>query len=1492
MADLGVYFGDDDTDQLEQEDKALEYLELSNEQDDTFDPVDTENLLAQMSSEAIMSGSIELDDESDVVQLLDDPALSATTKAQILARSAYEFHRAFLAREFILLLSQMEVVEAITNVIPILRDLSLDSQDVVRETLAGELDKIILYFFQHTAIDHSGQEISYERDNIQRWTNNAGIPLLAHDTFTPIITNLLLDQVAATAHQARAAVVSVAENVSEELLESEILGGVIAGLEKMYKKEQQQQQQQQQQEQQEQDSYQQPLQEEDVEMGDCGGVEEYAQEDEGSGEAELGKMLVVMLMTSLAKALGPYRCTDLVIPLLEKFMHHSQFYVRKEIVTAIGALCENVPQEVVVQRLLPMLDSFVRDDTWHIRRACCTVLAAFVRAMPAEMRAEKVEEVYGMLVDDVSRTVQNSIMEVLGEVIAAFDHEQVPESILQHFLDMGKQPMNQPERAVMCAFSFPAVILTAGRSKWELMKPVYMRLAGTFRSPIRRSLACSLHEVARILGPELTDRDLAVAFADCLVAEDEVKEGVLGRVVEFISCLSLRCRTQAVRDLRGAWFELVKSSNWRLRDSLAGQLPGLCEVLDAKTLKRELLPLAVLACTDGVSTIRESGVMSFPALWEASDRVGPLSKADLRADMDVDMADTEEGLAEDEATPLAAKESEAAAKEQAESSETTTIKEYVMQQTAEFAIHGGFRSRVVAVQIIQSLLDSGIAPEEFETTLMSLLVDHLGRDSVVNVRIWVARVVSWIIESGYYGDDIPVSPRILELQRALQMDLDRDVRIYAGGPFELPKPVKKDKKKKKKKKSSKKGQRATSEKNGEGRVYLQNPKDGEYEGAGDIDIDVDGVVGSFGDDGPRLHFGQGDREDESESSSSCTDSEEDDDEEDEDEDEDGSEGDEEQDEAGKAQGDSADKDTADIIGRTNASRIANKPRNRNSMGAGMKMMAGDKLMVGGKEIRRPRTTWDFGDKVVETVEEEESEETETDAGDLPPRSFDDNFGNTAEGGNGGNGNGNSSSNGNNSGSTVQAFDDPTLVHEPLDDEETTMGGDGEPWPHSSRSFDTFDQPDKVGDKDTANSNSDNHNPNRQGIREATPYQAHAFAGASPLDVETGDGAACEQPQQQHQQQQAVKDDGNQVHAVVTSQKPTEPLVATQENSATPSPPMTPPSHSSSSSTLPQDSPSSQSPAPSAEMSSATFTKALLTPIHLSAAASGPMENSLTTLSAFPPLSPTSTATTTTIASAATANAGAKAGPTTTTTQAGTAAASSTNGGNASGKEGVAAKTGKSLTAAGGISYAAKVLAGQSGGGVGGGASGKPSSPSSPTVSVAAAQSDSESSKGTTGSKERQPQQQQRSPEEEVLRVLNAKLQASAGQLSKKKSVLRPAPLPLASTLASSAALGATSTSTPSSVSSSSASSSSSSSPSSLMLLPLRAQQAKEAAAAVMGGPPSPSVTAAPGGGFRIFSTGLGASPLSPLSPTLPSSYAAAVARSSSLSPTAQKDATR
>ncbi|ORZ29060.1 armadillo-type protein [Lobosporangium transversale] len=878
-----------------------------------------------------------------------DPELPPVEKARLLSKSDYDFHRAFLAREVVTLLPSMDIGDAISSIVPIVRELSADSQESVRESLASQLDKIVLYFYQNAIITDEKALTDTEKE-----TKDANTPhqpsnsaALAHNTFTPIFINLLLDQNAAIAHQTREAVRSVAENCREDLLESEVLDGVIAGLEKLYNNSSASELKQ--------------------------GLNMNGETDQ-DGEAELGKMLVVVLLTSLAKTLGKDRCTQIVLPKLEKLMSNSQFFVRKEIVIALGTLCKVVDQRVVIDKLLPLYDTFVHDDTWHIRRACCTVLASFVSSLPVEMKTKKVEEIYDLYSVDVSRSVRNSIMEVLGEVIAGFEEGKVPDSLLNHFLNMGQQPMNEHELAVMCAFSFPAVILTAGRSKWEMMKPVYMKLAATFRSPIRRSLACSLHEVARILGPEIADRDLAVAFSDCLVAEDEVKEGVIGHVVEFISCLSPQCRSYALRNIYNAWSELERSSNWRLRDSLAGQLPALCEIAEAKDLLEYLMPLSIRACTDGVSTIRESGVMSFPALWEVSSRVGPVVHKKEKEDNDVVMEDSEdlgpvlgsfgegEDLDMEDVTnqlynpphSSQAGQIDSATKTNGSISSTntsgqertTTIKEQVVQQTIEFINNGGFRSRVVAVQIIQSLLDYGIDIEDFEEHFLLPLVEQLATDNVVNVRIWVSRVITWIIESGLCKESANISDRLQTTLLILQKDPDRDVRIYAGGPAELPKPKKKKKssKNKKKKKKDQDQQQSSSSiggiKNGADRSQVSTINE-EDENSEDI----------------KFLKGEGDSDDNND---------EDDDDDDDDEEE------------GESDEESSD-DSMEFLNSAKTKGISNKPRNRNSLGIGMKVMVGNKLTVSGKEIRKPKTSWDY---VHGEIDEDEDE-----TGDSSQKSF-------------------------------------------------------------------------------------------------------------------------------------------------------------------------------------------------------------------------------------------------------------------------------------------------------------------------------------------------------------------------------------------------------------------------------------------------------------------------------------------------------------------------
>jgi serine/threonine-protein phosphatase 4 regulatory subunit 1 len=63
---------------------------------------------------------------------------------------------------------------------------------------------------------------------------------------------------------------------------------------------------------------------------------------------------------------------------------------------------------------------------------------------------------------------------------------------------------------------------------------VYESLVKDSRSKVRRTLSFSLHEIAKILGSEITEKELIPVLQHFLNDNDEVKEGVVENLPKFL----------------------------------------------------------------------------------------------------------------------------------------------------------------------------------------------------------------------------------------------------------------------------------------------------------------------------------------------------------------------------------------------------------------------------------------------------------------------------------------------------------------------------------------------------------------------------------------------------------------------------------------------------------------------------------------------------------------------------------------------------------------------------------------------------------------------------------------------------------------------------------------------------------------------------------------------------------------------------------------------
>ncbi|XP_059561186.1 putative serine/threonine-protein phosphatase 4 regulatory subunit 1-like isoform X7 [Myotis daubentonii] len=147
----------------------------------------------------------------------------------------------------------------------------------------------------------------------------------------------------------------------------------------------------------------------------------------------------------------------------------------------------------------------------------------------------------------------------------------IPQPLLDEYVSMTDPARAQTvdsDIAKHCAYSLPGVALTLGRQNWHCLKDTYATLASDVKWKVRRTLAFSIHELAVILGDQLTAADLVPIFNGFLKDLDEVRIGVLKHLYDFLKLLHEDKRREYLYQLQ-EFVVTDNSRNWRFRYELA-----------------------------------------------------------------------------------------------------------------------------------------------------------------------------------------------------------------------------------------------------------------------------------------------------------------------------------------------------------------------------------------------------------------------------------------------------------------------------------------------------------------------------------------------------------------------------------------------------------------------------------------------------------------------------------------------------------------------------------------------------------------------------------------------------------------------------------------------------------------------------------------------------------------------------------------------------------
>lgn len=189
--------------------------------------------------------------------------------------------------------------------------------------------------------------------------------------------------------------------------------------------------------------------------------------------------------------------------------------------------------------------------------------------------------------------------------------ETVPLDLLEHYLKMINPPASfegvDPDLSHHCAYSFPAVAMTLGRKHWPCLKEAYEYLARDLHMKVRWTLASSLHQMALILGPEHTSRDLLPIFMSFTRDSEEVRFAILQNLSSILPLFN-RIEQLAILPRIGDFLYSDKPRNWRFRYTLAEQVMGISSLYCPQDIKECLLPIAYTLLQDKVSEVRLAAI--------------------------------------------------------------------------------------------------------------------------------------------------------------------------------------------------------------------------------------------------------------------------------------------------------------------------------------------------------------------------------------------------------------------------------------------------------------------------------------------------------------------------------------------------------------------------------------------------------------------------------------------------------------------------------------------------------------------------------------------------------------------------------------------------------------------------------------------------------------------------------------------------------------------
>lgn len=255
-----------------------------------------------------------------------------------------------------------------------------------------------------------------------------------------------------------------------------------------------------------------------------------------------------------------------------------------------------------------LVESFIllcSDANFEVRLAC---VMAFKRFTDCEdfIQIEKLQPLYKEMLRDKNKKVRHKACLQLGPLIHS-TNAPFPHSLVDMYLKLAKNASNDKDLQLHCAFYFPAVLEKMGKNSWDVLSETYIFLAFSNDFPCKKSIAASLHQVAKILDEKATTEIFPILIS--YINNKSLRETVMKNLDQTLACFEFDSRVLILDAVKG----LSKDKNFRVRAELAEKVGKISVLLKAPACFKDFWPICKSLCLDSIGHVRTKAITGIGA---------------------------------------------------------------------------------------------------------------------------------------------------------------------------------------------------------------------------------------------------------------------------------------------------------------------------------------------------------------------------------------------------------------------------------------------------------------------------------------------------------------------------------------------------------------------------------------------------------------------------------------------------------------------------------------------------------------------------------------------------------------------------------------------------------------------------------------------------------------------------------------------------------------